>query len=82
MNAFKNIKKHYNKNQGSQFLGMEKYSGEIEYLYQKINNNSPPEISQSLMGRLFYIFDGVYRIYNAEGIKPKGPKSKILKTWK
>lgn len=47
----------------------EKKLGEIEYLYQKINNISPPESFQNLINRVLYIFDEIERIYYTGEIK-------------
>ena len=44
----------------------EKKLGEIEYLYQKINNISPPE---SLINRVLYMCDEIERIYYTGEIK-------------
>ena len=62
MNSIQIIKK------ALQLLGMKKYLGEIEYLYQKRNEISP-KISQSLMDRFLNILDKVDKIYDTEGIK-------------
>lgn len=62
MNSIQIIKK------ALQLLGMKKYLGEIEYLYQKRNEISP-KISQSLMDRFLNILDEVDKISDTEGIK-------------
>lgn len=62
MNSIQIIKK------ALQLLGMKKYLGEIEYLYQKRNEISP-KISQSLMNRFLNILDEVDKISDTEGIK-------------
>ena len=62
MNSIQIIKK------ALQLLGMKKYLGEIEYLYQ-IRNEISPKISQSLMDRFLNILDEVDKISDTEGIK-------------
>lgn len=47
----------------------EKKLGEIEYLYQKINNISPPESFQNLINRVLYMCDEIERIYYTGEIK-------------
>lgn len=58
-----------------QLLNVKDYFGEMEYLYQAINNTNPPETSQSLIYRVFYIFDEMEKIYDTEGMKLEEHKS-------
>ena len=55
---------------------MKIYSGEIEYLNQKLNVISLPEISQSLIDRFLYVFDEIDKNNYTEGIKSKGCKNR------
>ena len=50
-----------NQKKALQSFEMNKYSGETECLYQKINI-SPLDISQSPINRFLYIFDEVNKI--------------------
>ena len=47
----------------------------MEYLYQNINNISPPEILQSFMDRFLYMLNEGDKIHDKKGTKAKGHKS-------
>ena len=54
---------------------MKNYFGEVKYLFLVINSISTPEIFHGLINRDSYIYDEAEKMYDTEGVKPKGHQS-------
>ena len=54
---------------------MKNYFGEVKYLFLVINTISTPEIFHVLINRDSYIYDEAEKMYDTEGVKPKGHQS-------